>query len=189
MKYGAREDHRLEGGSGLQLERPRVVQFPQSTRPLPRPESPKVESVPTKKETRDPFMTSSVGRISLIIGIGLSIALFVWASGYVIRWAHGEIGLPEPATVASTESAAGTPALIVTADMLHVTSIALGKVRLAVVNGEELNEGDSLKVKTPAGDTMVCVTRIRDGIVRFGYRGRIIDAHMSTSLVRKAPAH
>jgi hypothetical protein len=188
MGYSAREDERLDVGSGLKLERPRIVQFSHSTPRPPQPESPKVESAPTEEETPEPFITFNLGRISLIIGIGLSITLFVWASGYVIREAYREIGVPEPATTTHTESPVGTPVLLVTADMLHVSSIALGKVRLAVVNGQELIEGDSLKVKTPAGDAMVCATRIKDGIVRFEYRGRTIDAHMSTSLVRKAAA-
>ena len=175
-------------GSGLRLAGPQIVQLPNLSTRSPQPESPKVESVPTK-QSRDPFATSNLGRISLIVGVGLSIALFVWTSGYVIRWAHLEIGSPEPATVTSAESPAPSPALSVTADMLHISSIALGKVRLAVVNGEQLKEGDSLAVITPAGRTTVCLTRIKDGIVRFEYRGRIIDAPLTRSIASKIAAH
>lgn len=186
----AREGERLDAGSGLNLKLagPQIVQFPQSASPAPQPLPAKVESAPTK-QSRDPFAASNLTRISLIVGVGLAIALFVWASGYVIRCAHLEIGLPNPATVTSAESPAPSPALSVTADMLHVTSIALGKGRLAVVNGEPLKEGDSLTVKTPAGGTTVCLTRIKDGIVRFEYRGRIIDVPLTRSAASKSAAH
>jgi hypothetical protein len=189
MGDSARKNEQADASSGLKLAGPRIVQFPQSAPRVSPPVPPAAESAPAKNEKGDPFVTSNAGRIGLIIGIALSIGLFVWASGYVIQWAHSEIGSPEPAIATSVQPPGGTPALLVTADMLHVSSIALGKVRLAVVNGEELIEGDSLKVKTPAGDAMVCATRIKDGIVRFVYRGRTIDAHMSTSLVQKPATH
>jgi hypothetical protein len=67
-------------------------------------------------------------------------------------------------------------------------SISLGKVRLAVVNGEQLKEGDSLKVKTPGGDAIVSVTQIKDGVVRFNFRSRAIEVHMSRSAAGKVVA-
>src|SRR6266446_2425378 len=123
MGFSAHEDERPEVGSGLKLERSGIVQFPQSAPRVPQPLPPNLESAPAKKAKGDPFVTSNAGRISLIIGIALSIGLFVWASGYVIQWAHSEIGSPEPAIATSVQPPGGTPALLVTADMLHVSSI------------------------------------------------------------------
>ena len=72
--------------------------------------------------------------------------------------------------------------------MLHISSISLGKVRLAVINGQELKEGDSLKLKTPGGETIVFVTQIKDGVVRFNFRSRAIEVRMSRSAARKVAA-
>ena len=83
---------------------------------------------------------------------------------------------PEPAPITVAES----PTLPLTADVLHVSAIALGKIRLAMVNGEALREGDSLRVKTPAGEAVLRVTQIEDGTVRFKYGAQTIDVRIST---------
>ena len=189
MGHSAREPEQADAGSGLKLQRSRIVQFPQSTPPVPQPVPPKSESSPTKeKGRRDPFVTSNVSRIVLVFFISLPIALFLWASSYLIKWAHREIGSPEPAVATTAQPPAASPALVVTADMLHISSISLGKVRLAVVNGRELKEGDSLKLKTPGGEAIVFVTQIKDGVVRFNFRSRAIEVRMSRSAARKAAA-
>jgi hypothetical protein len=189
MGHSAREAEPADAGSGLKLQKSRIVQFPQSARPVPQPVPPKAESAPTKeKERRDPFVTSHVSRIILVFFISLPIALFLWGSSYLIKWAHREIGSPEPAVATTAQPPAPAPALVVTADMLHISSISLGKVRLAVVNGEQLKEGDSLKVKTPGGDATVFVTQIKDGIVRFNFRRRAIEVRMPRSAAGKVAA-
>jgi len=63
-------------------------------------------------------------------------------------------------------------------DMLHVTSIAMGKPRLTIVNGKRLAEEDWLVVKTPNGEASVRVVSIEDGQVRFKHGGETIDAHL-----------
>jgi FKBP-type peptidyl-prolyl cis-trans isomerase 2 len=69
--------------------------------------------------------------------------------------------------------------------MLHVTSIALGHLHLAVVNGKQLAEGDSLLVATPAGVATMRVTSIEDGVVHFDYNGQLIDAKLGAPLSQK----
>jgi len=63
-------------------------------------------------------------------------------------------------------------------DMLHVTSIAMGKPRLTIVNGKRLAEEDWLVVKTPNGEASVRVLSIEDGLVRFKHGGETIDARL-----------
>ena len=71
--------------------------------------------------------------------------------------------------------------------MLHVTSIALGEVRLAVVNSKPMSEGDSLYLKTRAGVVTLRVTGIEDGVVHFQYRGQTIDAKLLLPQIQKRP--
>jgi hypothetical protein len=65
-------------------------------------------------------------------------------------------------------------------DVLHVTSIAMGKPRLTIVNGKRLAEEDWLVVKTPSGEASVRVLSIEDGLVRFKHGGETIDARLQT---------
>jgi len=72
-------------------------------------------------------------------------------------------------------------------DMLHVTSIAMGKPRLTIVNGKRLAEEDWLVVKTPNGEASVRVISIEDGLVRFKHGGETIDAHLQA--IPSPPPH
>lgn len=92
--------------------------------------------------------------VSFAVAAAVCIAFLIW-SGHLIRRAHREIGLPEPAAGSSPLSTEVSGPGIITTDVLHVTSISLGKVRLAVVNGQRVAEGDSLEVKTSAGTAML----------------------------------
>jgi hypothetical protein len=77
--------------------------------------------------------------------------------------------------------------LTVSANQLHVSAIALGDVPLAIVNGKRLEEGDWLELRTAEGVAVLRVTKIDDGIVRFGYAGQIIDAKLAAETPSKNP--
>jgi hypothetical protein len=77
--------------------------------------------------------------------------------------------------------------LPITADMLHVTSIALGDIHLAIVNGKRLAEGDWLRVRVGKDTGAVQVTKIEDGVVHFNYGGRTIDAKLIMPPKQQAP--
>jgi hypothetical protein len=49
----------------------------------------------------------------------------------------------------------------ITAEKLHVSSIALGEIPLAVVNGARLAEGDSISLKTPSGMVTLRVEKMK----------------------------
>jgi hypothetical protein len=68
--------------------------------------------------------------------------------------------------------------LPITADMLHVTAVALGNIHLAIVNGQRLAEGDWLKVKVGNDMGALQVAKIEDGVVHFNYAGRTINAKL-----------
>lgn len=119
--------------------------------------------------------------ISVLAGVALFALTLVGGSGYIIHQLHQQLGvagklipLPEP-----------SPTVTVTADMLHVTSIALGRPRLAVVNGVELTEGQSLEVKAGDETAILRLTSIGDGTVTFKLGGQIFSAKLYASLPKK----
>ena len=147
----------------------------------------RVERQAPEPERPEPLAFFTLGRISVIVGIVLFIGS-LFASRYLIQQLHREAGVPETPAPSTAETAAPSPIVPVTADMLHVTSIALGDVRLAIVNGKRLAEGDSLDLKTPAGVVTLRVTSIEDGVVHFKYAGQTIDAKLTApSSARKSP--
>jgi len=129
-----------------------------------------------ERDAPEPFGFFTVGRIGFVVAIALFFA-FVIGSGYLIRQLHREAGIAEethPPSPTATE--APTQEAWVSLDMIHVTSIALGNVPLAIVNGQRVSEGDLLEVKTPAGPATLRVVGIEDGTVHFKYGSQIIDA-------------
>src|SRR5438132_9437733 len=110
----------------------------------------------------------NLGEMSFFAGFALIIATVVGGSGYLIRELHHQ--------VVNASSAAGLPASIVpnlppivSADMLHVSSVALGRTPIAVVNGTFVSEGQSIQLQTPEGSAVLRVVRISDGVVEFKY--------------------
>ena len=129
----------------------------------------------------------------MIVGIVLFIGS-LFASRYLIQQLHREAGVPEAAapvaiSIAPTAAPSAPKAFMpVTPDMLHVTSISLGDVRLTVVDGKQLAEDDWLPVTTPDGIIQLRVAKIEDGVVHFEYDGKTIDAKLTArSSARKSP--
>ena len=153
-------------------------------------------------ETVAQAIAPSGGRRRRFIAIFLLFTiLFVFGFVYLVEWkqprrsAAINIDIPEspPATAPMPVASAATVAVAeaptapgsVTTEMLHVTSIALGDLHLAVVNGKRLAEGESLLVATPAGVATLRVTSIEDGVVHFDYGGQLIDAKLGAPLGQK----
>lgn len=127
----------------------------------------------------------SISHVSLFAGAALFTTAVVGGSGYLIRELHRQVGvacstvgLPGPAIEPS-------PSIVLTEETLHVSSIALGHVPVAVVNGAIATEGDSLEVKTPSGIVTLRITRISDGVVQFKCGGQTISANLLDASPRK----
>jgi hypothetical protein len=120
----------------------------------------------------------SPGQITFFAGITLLTAFVVGGSGYLIRELHRQAG--------AAWSAAGLPAALapavtkpmVTGDMLHVSSIALGREPIAVVNGVIVSQGVSVQLQLPEGNAVLQVARIRDGAVDFRYLDQTISVNL-----------
>lgn len=116
----------------------------------------------------------SFTHLGLMAGIALATATVVGGSGYLIRELHRQAGVAAVA-VGLPPSAAALPSLVpVSSDMLKISSIALGKNPVAIVNGSEVNEGATIQVQTTNGIANVKVVSIRDGLVEFKYGDQII---------------
>src|ERR1700730_3614809 len=134
----------------------------------------RVERQAPEPDRPERFTFFTLGRISVIVGIVLFIGS-LFASRYLIQHLHREAGVPEaaapvaisiPPTAAPSAPKAFMP---VTPDMLHVTSISLGDVRLTVVDGTQLAVDDWLPVAPPDGIIQLRVAKIEDGVVHFEY--------------------
>jgi hypothetical protein len=75
-------------------------------------------------------------------------------------------------------------------DLLRVTAIALGHPRLAVVNGKEVTEGDSITVRAPTGGVEVTlrVVKIGDGSIQLTDGSQIVTTRMSHDARKPQPA-
>jgi hypothetical protein len=78
--------------------------------------------------------------------------------------------------------AAGEAFVPITPQMVHVTSIALGDVPLAIVNGKRVAEGDSLALTVAGREIFLQVTKIEDGVVHLAHGGQVIDARLAAAI-------
>ncbi len=120
----------------------------------------------------------SFSHIGLMAGVALLTATVVGGSGYLIRELHRQagvassiVGLPPPTI---------DPSLLVpvSSDMLKVSSIALGRTPVAIVNGIAVTQGGTVQVHTTNGTADLHVVSIRDGVVQFKYGDQTIFANL-----------
>jgi hypothetical protein len=117
----------------------------------------------------------SIGQVSLFAGFAVVTAAVVGGSGYVIREAHRQ--------VAVVRSVAGLPTPpLVTPEMLQISSIALGRVPMAVINGVLVSEGAAIQLQTSGGIAILRVEKIKDGEVEFRYGREIFSVGLGATV-------
>jgi hypothetical protein len=77
-------------------------------------------------------------------------------------------------------------AAITTANLtsqIHVSAISLGQPRLAIVNGKQVTEGESITISTPDQLTTarLRIVKIADGRIELSDGTQVITAHLETS--------
>ncbi|HJT45894.1 MAG TPA: hypothetical protein VJ721_06420 [Chthoniobacterales bacterium] len=112
----------------------------------------------------------------MMAGIALATATVVGGSGYLIQELHRQAGIAK--AVVGLAPADPTVVRPVTSDLLKVSSIALGRTPIAIVNGIAVGEKGVVRVQTVNGMAEVQVTRIADGVVQFKYGDQIIFANL-----------
>jgi hypothetical protein len=133
---------------------------------------------------------SSTGRPLLVLLI-IVLGFAVFAAG-VIYWIQSRqdpvIVAISPPDIRDKDSTGKKGVLIpLSPDLIHVTSVALGNPRLAIVNGKRLAEEDWLVIKTPNGEASVRVVSIQDGFVRFKHGGNTIDSRLQPAQTKQQP--
>ena len=120
----------------------------------------------------------SFSHIGFMAGLALFTATVVGGSGYLIRELHRQAGVAS--AIVGLPSPAVDPSLLVpvSSDMLKVTSIALGRTPVAIVNGVAVTQGGTVQVHTTNGIADLRVISIRDGVVQFKYGDQTILANL-----------
>ncbi|HEX4638746.1 MAG TPA: hypothetical protein VH170_04605 [Chthoniobacterales bacterium] len=127
----------------------------------------------------------SIGQVNFVAGLTLLTAFVVGGSGYLIRELHRQAGAAWVATGLPQSAAPAVAQPIVTDNMLHVSSIALGRTPIAVVNGALVSEGASVQLSTPDGNVFLRVGKIRDGAVDFHYAGKVLAVNLAAPALSK----
>jgi hypothetical protein len=94
-------------------------------------------------------------------------------------------------SLSSPPHSTATPAPVtvqINADMLHVSAIALGHPRLAVINGIRVGEGDVLTVHTPLV-VRLRVLKIADGRIELSSGSQVICARLAAADVKPLESH
>lgn len=164
----------------------------------PQPTFPDAAHSIVKRETaaaqRARFSTISylafIGSFLVVVLIIAVAVEYLWERKRPHRSATIVAETPGPSVALGMVSMApetGPNFIQITPEMLHVSAIALGRARLAIVNGKELGEGDSLALSTADGVVTLRVVKISDGAVRFKNGAQFIDAKLETAIGQKKP--
>src|SRR5947209_14502785 len=120
----------------------------------------------------------SFSHLGLMAGIALTTATVVGGSGYLIRELHRQAGVASLVVGLPAPAVALTSLVPISTDMLKVSSIALGKNPVAIINGAAVGEGAMIQVQTTNGTANIRVMSIRDGIVQFKYGDQTLLANL-----------
>jgi hypothetical protein len=120
----------------------------------------------------------NVSHLGLMAVVALATATIVGGSGYLVHEFHRQTAVASQ--VVGLRSSSADPSLLVpvSPDMLKVSSIALGRNPVAIVNGAAVGEGGIVHLQTTNGVAAVRVVSIRDGAVQFQYGEQTILANM-----------
>jgi hypothetical protein len=120
----------------------------------------------------------SFSHLGLMAGVALVTATVVGGSGYLIRELHRQAGVAEAVVGLASPDVDPSSLVPISSDMLKVTSIALGRTPVAIVNGTAIGEGGTLQLQTTNGIATLHVASIRDGLVQFKYGNQTILANL-----------
>ena len=119
--------------------------------------------------------------IGIVVGAAILSLLGITYTRHQSDKRQREAGARTPAITSSVDSA-GPPALIL-ASQVHVSAISLGEPRLAIVNGKQVTEGDSIDISIPNQATALTlrVVKIADGRIDLSDGTQLITARLETS--------
>ena len=128
--------------------------------------------------------------LGLVLGAALIYTIGVLYARHQAARRHAE---EERQLLAVSTHSISTPQPIVikiSADLIHVTAISLGHPRLAIINGQQLGEGEQITIHTPAPNIAVSlrVLKISDGRIDLSDGTQTINARLELPpIVRPKP--
>jgi hypothetical protein len=159
------------------------------------------EEIDSPFELKGSRIFSGNGR-AIFLGI-LAGGLLISAAGFTfIRHERAEqegIAIPKLLNV-TTHSISGSPHFItppapmvvqLSADLIHVSAIALGHPRLAVINGRSVAEGDTITVHTPSHAVALTlrVVKIADGQIDLTDGTQVITTRLTVPAPTQPDRH
>ena len=147
-----------------------------------------VASDVARNKAEPPTGKFSLKRASLFSGngraifVGIVVGAAIFAILGVTYTRHQSQKRQRDAGARAGAEAAGPSALILT-NQIQVSAISLGEPRLAIVNGKQVTEGESITVTTPDQLTTVRlrIVRIADGRIDLSDGTQVITARLETS--------
>lgn len=122
--------------------------------------------------------------VGIIVGAAILSILGIFYTRHQSEKRQREAAASAPAIPTSNSSSAesaGPPAPVL-ASQIHVTAISLGEPRLAIVNGKQVTEGESITISIPDQPTTVTlrVVKIADGRIDLSNGPQVITARLET---------
>jgi hypothetical protein len=122
--------------------------------------------------------------VGIIVGAAILSILGIFYTRHQSEKRQGEADARAPAITTSNPAlaeSAGPPAPVL-ASQIHVSAISLGEPRLAIVNGKQVTEGESITISIPDQSTAIRlrVVKIADGRVDLSNGPQVITARLET---------
>jgi hypothetical protein len=143
---------------------------------------PDPELVVAETKTSSMSMLTFAGLFLLVALAAIFVAVRFYQRGAERRKPAIEAASPEVSVAPSTTPPSWATGTIIPVfpEMLKVTSVAMGRTPLAIVNGQRLATGDWLEVKTDRGVATLVVQKIDEGVVHFRNGDMTIDARLGS---------
>jgi hypothetical protein len=149
---------------------------------------PELREKPPERAT----MRSRIKSVSLFSGNGRAIFLGIVLGAALIctigilyarhQAAHRHAEEERRLLAVSTRSISPPQPIVIqiSADQIHVTAISLGHPRLAIINGQQLTEGEQITIHTPSASIAVSlrVMKISDGRIDLSDGTQTISARL-----------
>ena len=149
----------------------------------------KVEHPTGKFSLKSVSVFSGNGRAIFLGIVGGAALLSIIGVTYTRHQSQKRAGEADaPATAITTSNmppAESAPPALILAEQIHVSAISLGEPRLAIINGKQVTEGESIAISIPNQSVAVTlrVVKIEDGRIDLSSGTQVITARLETSRV------
>jgi hypothetical protein len=121
--------------------------------------------------------------VGIVVGAAIFAILGVTYTRHQSHKRQREAGARAGAITTPNRADASGPSALILTNQIQVSAISLGEPRLAIVNGKQVTEGESITITTPDQLTTLRlrIVRIADGRVDLSDGTQVITARLETS--------